>query len=239
VPDSPTFTSLLDDAALLSMEYQLHSIDVLGEVSWRFDLTEPVFRYDGAEQRSTSTFHLLGTAAPGPSSWLWAWEGDWPGCVPEVRELCASVRDFGRRNDISLLTEPEIPFVALPGSPSDPNLAAFMFADAAKAISDTWTASTADIGRGTRAAFLVEHPDFQLPPDEPERVSRTLRRYVMDPPRTITDHRRALHSYAVRRGGLTAEFNADRSKLRIASPQGEAVIEFRPDGLVKAMSSSL
>jgi hypothetical protein len=237
VPESPTFTGLLHDAALYSMEHQLHSIDVLGRHSWRVDVAEAWLRFDGAEQRTTTRLHVIGTAAPGPRSWLWAWAG-WPGCAPEALELAESVRDFGRRNDIPLLTEPEIPFSELPGTPGDANLAAFTVLDAVKEVGGSWTAYTTDFGGGTRGAFLVEHPDFQLPPPEPERVMRILKRYVTDPPRTITDHRRALHSYATRRG-LAAEVDEHRSKLKIVGPGLEVIIGFRPDGVVSAMSSTL
>jgi hypothetical protein len=180
--------------------------------------------------------HVLGTAAPGPRSWLWAWDG-WPGCAPEALELAGSVRDFGRRHGISLLTEAEIPFADLPGSWSEPNLVAFLFVDVAKVVGDTWTGYTADLGRGTRGAFLVEHPDFTLPPPTAESVRNVVNRFMVDPPRTVTDHRRALHSYAIRRG-LGVELNADRSKMRITGPGIEVVVAFRPDGLINAMTSS-
>ena len=68
MPESPTFTNLLDDAALYSMEHQLHSIDVLGRHSWQMDVAEAWLRFDGPEQRTTSRLHVLGTAAPGPRS---------------------------------------------------------------------------------------------------------------------------------------------------------------------------
>ena len=45
-------------------------------------------------------------------------------------------------------------------------------------------------------------------------------------------------SYAVRRG-LHAEFTTDRSTLRITGPDVEVVIALRPDGLVKAVTSSM
>ena len=44
-----------------------------------------------------------------------------------------------------------------------------------------WTGYTTDLGRGTRGSFLVEHPDFALPPATAQSVRRTVQRFVMDP----------------------------------------------------------
>jgi hypothetical protein len=60
-----------------------------------------------------------------------------------------------------------------------------------------WTSYTGDAGGGTRAAFLIEHPDFALPPPFGPRVMRVLQEGLE---LGITDHRRAVQSYAVGRG---------------------------------------
>lgn len=231
-----TIAGVLDDGALLSLEYQMRSRDVLGDHDWRFDLEAGEFHFVGAETRTTTRMHVLGTAAPGPRSWLWAW-GGWPGCAPAALELAGAVRDFGHRHGIAVLTEEEVPFADVPGAWSEPNLVAFLFADVAKVVGDVWTTYTVDLGRGTRGAFLIEHPDFALPPPSADSVRRILKRFMTEPPHTVTDHRRALHGYAVRRG-LDAEFNGDRSQMRITGADVEVVVGFRPDGLANAMSSS-
>lgn len=69
----PTLVGLLDDAALLSFEYQLRPADVLDEPSYSVDLSAQRFEFTGAYPRSCTRVHLLGTAAPSAGSWLWSW----------------------------------------------------------------------------------------------------------------------------------------------------------------------
>lgn len=64
----PTLAMLLDDAALFSLEHQLHLTDVAGDHAWSVDLDVPEFRCTGATPRTCSV-HLLGSAAPGLQSW--------------------------------------------------------------------------------------------------------------------------------------------------------------------------
>ncbi|TDB97343.1 hypothetical protein E1267_39945 [Nonomuraea longispora] len=89
----PTFTNLLDDAALPS----------------------------------------LGSAAPGPRSWLWAWANP-SGFPPEVAAASATLRDFGQRHGIPELASAEVPFDALPRTPGEPAFAAAPLTEAAKAV---------------------------------------------------------------------------------------------------------
>jgi Family of unknown function (DUF6882) len=231
----PTLIELLDDAALLSFEHQLHLGDVLGDHSWQVDLAAPVFEFTGAQPRTCTRFHLLGSAAPGPQSWLWGWAN--PAGYPEpVVGLAAYVRDFGRQHGIPELAEPEVPFHALPGSPSDPTLVAGIMTEAAKAAANNWTSYTGEVGGGTRAAFLIEHPDFRLPPPEPPRLMRILQQSLAELP--LTDHRRAFHAYAVRRG-LGAAFSSDGTQLAITGPGFNATVHFGPDGRIVNISASL
>jgi len=48
---SPTLTGLLDDAALLPFEHQLHLADVLGEHSYSVDLRGQRLEFTGARPR--------------------------------------------------------------------------------------------------------------------------------------------------------------------------------------------
>jgi hypothetical protein len=182
--------------------------------------------------------HFLGTAAPGPGSWLWAWEGPSDGYEPEILRMARQLRDYGRRHDIALLAQSEVPFAEVPGAPGSPNLVAFTFIDAAKVIADNWTGYTCELGGGTRAAFIVEHPEFRLPPADPERVMRVLRTFVTKPPAGITDHRRALRSYAVRRG-LGVTFDGSGARVRVTVADLEVVIGFGAGGTPSEMTSSL
>jgi hypothetical protein len=104
-------------------------------------------------------------------------------------------------------------------------------------IADNWTGYTCELGGGTWAAFIVEHPEFRLPPATPERVMRVLRTFVTKPPAGITDHRRALQSYAVRRG-LGVDFDGDQARSQVTLPGLEVVIGFGPGGTPREMTSS-
>ncbi|MFC5829428.1 DUF6882 domain-containing protein [Nonomuraea insulae] len=228
-----TFTDLLDDAALLSLEHQIHLEELLAEHSWHVDLQQQRFEFTGSRTLTCTGFHLLGSAAPGPGSWLWAWANP-SGFPPAVVAASARLRDFGRQHGIPELASAEVPFSALPGAPTEPHLAAGLLTEAAKAVTGHWSSYNGDAGGGTRAAFLVEHPDFHLPPPEPARVMRVIQQALAG--LRLTDHRRVLHSYAGKRG-LGAEFGRDQARL--SGPGFEAVVDFDEHGRVAHIKASL
>ncbi|TMR96218.1 DUF6882 domain-containing protein [Nonomuraea basaltis] len=235
MPDSLTFTNLLDDAALLSLEHQLHLEEVLADHSWNADLQEQRFEFTGSRTITCTRFHLLGSAAPGPRSWLWAWAN--PSGFPDsLVAASATLRDFGQRHGIAELGSPEVPFDALPGSPAEPHLAAGLLTEAAKAVTGHWTSYNGDAGGGTRVAFLVEHPEFRLPPPEPTRVMRVIQQAIAG--LSLRDHRRALHSYAVKRQ-LGAEFGPDHATLSLTGPGLEAAVDFDASGRVAGIKATL
>jgi hypothetical protein len=98
-----------------------------------------------------------------------------------------------------------------------------MLTDAAKIVSGRWTAYNGEVGGGTRVAFLVEHPEFRLPPPEPARTMRVLQQALAE--LRLTDHRRAVHSYAVRRP-LDLTFAPDGSSCLLGGPGFEATVAF-------------
>ncbi|WP_203928350.1 DUF6882 domain-containing protein [Virgisporangium ochraceum] len=229
------FTDLTDDAALLSLEHQVHLEEVLGEHNWQVELSKPEFSFTGATPRTCTRMHLLGSAAPGPRSWLWAWANP-SGFHPEASRLSESLRDWGRRHDLALFAEPEVPFAELPGQPDEPHLAATFFIEAAKTLTGVWTHYNAPAGGGTRGGFLIEHPDFELPEPEPARVMRILQQGLAEIP--LTNHRRAFYSYAVRRG-MSAVFSDDRETLTITGPRFTAHVAFDDLGRVKDLQARL
>ncbi|WP_336088183.1 DUF6882 domain-containing protein [Nocardia sp. SSK8] len=217
-----TLSNLLDDAALYSFEHQLHLADVVGDRGWSVDLRAGRFTLTGDQPIECERMHLLGSAAPGPQSWLWSW-GNPAGYPETVTGLAQSVRETGIRYGISQLADVEVPFTALP-TPSDrPEAVVNTFMDAAKAISGVWTAYSGPVGGGTRAAFLIEHPLFQLPTPESPRVMRVLQQALTEFP--ITDHRRAVHSYANHRG-LTIEWSDDHRRATLTGPALNATLTF-------------
>lgn len=233
--DLHVFTDLTDDAALLSLEHQIHLSEVVGEHNWQVDLSKPEFSFSGATPRTCTRMHLLGSAAPGPRSWMWAWANP-SGFHPEATVLSQTLRDWGRRHNLSLLADAEVPFADLPGQPDDANDVAVFFLEVAKTLTTVFTHYTGPVGGGTRAAFLIEHPDFELPEPDPARVLRILQQGLAE--LQLTDHRRALYSYAARRG-LSAVFSDDRGLLTITGPRFRADVTFDEHGRVNDISASL
>jgi hypothetical protein len=226
---------LLDDAALMSFEHQLHLVEVLGDHQWEVNFQEQRFAFTGAHPLVCTRFHLLGSAAPGPQSWLWSWANP-TSYPPAVTALAASLRDFGQQHGIRELASGEIPFGSLPNSPTEPNQVAWFMAEAAKAVSGSWTSYVGDAGGGTRLAVLIEHPDLVLPPPAPTRIMRVLQQGAAELP--LYDHRRALHSYAMRRG-LGATFSTNYAQLQITGPGFGATVQFTDRGLIAAVSATL
>ncbi|WP_433323075.1 DUF6882 domain-containing protein [Spirillospora sp. CA-294931] len=221
-----TLANVLDDAAILSLEHQLHLQEVVGEHNWNVNLQEQRFDFTGGRALTCSRVHLLGSAAPGPESWLWAWANP-AGYPEELTALSGRVRDFGQRYGIRELASAEVPFNALPGGTDDPRFeparVAAMLLDAAKVVSGSWTSYHAEVGQGTRAAFLIEHPEFRLPAPAFPRVMRVLQQSVAELP--LTDHRRAVYAYAQRRQ-LAATFTPDHARLTLTGPDFTVNVDF-------------
>ena len=236
-----TLANVLDDAAILSLEHQVRLEEVVGEHDWYVNLQDGRFEFTGTRDLTCSRVHLLGSAAPGPGSWLWAWAN--PSGYPEpLTAHSARVRDFGQQHGIDHLAAAEVPFDALPGGPAEPRLeparVAGALLDAAKVVSGCWTSYHAEVGQGTRAAFLLEHPEFELPAPTFPRVMRVLQQSIAEVP--LRDHRRAVHSYA-RLRGLGAAFTPDHAKLTITGPDftiGVAFDEYNRVGEITARSGA-
>jgi hypothetical protein len=216
----PTFVDLQDDAALLSFEHQLHLSEVIGEHSWEVDLEVPRFAFTGEHPVTATAMHLLGSAAPGPRSWLWAWANP-TGYRQEVIWLSEQLRDFGKQYGIPQLSEPEVPFDDLPGSPTDPAQVASLMMEAAKAVSKRWTGYQGSVGGGTRVGMLIEHPTFVLPAPEGPRVARVLQQGLME--LRFNEHRRGFRAYALNRGLRLQE---NETQLFVEGPAFTATVHF-------------
>src|SRR5690349_908565 len=109
----------------MSFEHQERMISVLGEHQWEATFRPPSLIFVAGRAFECTRFHVLGSAAPGPRSWLWSWANEAADYSDEVVELAASVRDYGVAHGIGLLAEGEVPFAELPGSPDDPGRVAW------------------------------------------------------------------------------------------------------------------
>src|SRR5690606_2263267 len=157
--------------------------------------------------------------------------------IPEpVTALSASLRDFGAQHGIAELARPEIPFDALPQAQGAPNAVAGVFLEAAKAVSGSWTSYTGDIGGGTRAAFLIEHPDFRLARPAPARVTGG-RQQGLGALR-LPGHRRALWSDPQRRG-ISAAVAPEAGSSRFSCPGFGATVTFDAHNRISSIQASM
>lgn len=232
MPTAPTFTDLLDDATLLSYEHLFHLQDVIGEGDWSADLFAPEFRFTGEPDIVCTGVHLLGSAAPGPRSWLWAWAN--PAGYPEqVTGLSLAVRQFGQEHGIRELTEPEVAFDALPGSPEDPAVVSMMMIRAVSVLSGRWTPGSVHAGGGTQAGFILEHPAFVLPDPDLARFMRVLQEGLNEP---HLDKRRAYSAYAERRG-LEVSVDPAGSHMQLSAPDFQVLVDFDELGRPSKLSA--
>jgi hypothetical protein len=229
----PTFLDLQDDAALVSFEHQLHLTDTVGVPPWEVDFAVPRFGFGGDRPMTASAVHLLGSAAPGPGSWLWSWANP-SGYREEVTRLAEQLRDFGEEHDIPELSEPEVPFDGLPGSPTEPARVASLMMEAAKAVTKRWTGYQGPVGGGTRIGMLIEHPAFLLPEPEGPRVTRVLQQGLAE--LRFSDQRRAFRAYAVDRGLRLRE---NDTQLDIEGEGFSVTVQFTGNNLVSAMSANM
>jgi hypothetical protein len=227
-----TFAGLQDDAALLSLEHQLRLYDQVGLAAWATNLDEASFtltRDDGTSVACTDV-QLLGSAAPGPQSWLWAWANP-SGYREEVLLAANEAREFGVQFGIAELATAEVPFDALPGAPTEPAVVASYMMEATKAVTGRFTGYQGPVGGGTRAAFLIDHPDFRLPEPEGPRISRVLQQGLAE--LRFHDQRRGVDSYARRRGLAVTH---DGPLTQIAGHGLTVEIRFNDQNLFSAMS---
>ena len=229
----PTFSDLQDDAALLSLEHQIHLMDTVGIPPWEVDFAVPRFGFGGDKPLTASAVHLLGSAAPGPRSWLWSWANP-SDYRPEVTRLAEQLRDFGKEHGIPELTEPEVPFDDLPGSPTEPAQVASLMMEAAKAVTKRWTGYQGPVGGGTRIGMLIEHPSFVLPAPEGPRVSRVLQQGVAE--LRFHDQRRGFRSHAQNRGLRLQE---NDTQLHIEGPTFTVTANFNEHNLMTAMTVNM
>ncbi|CAM3740463.1 DUF6882 domain-containing protein [Kibdelosporangium persicum] len=227
-----TFADLQDDAALLSLEHQLRLFDQVGLAAWSTNLDEARFeltRDDGTTVACTDV-QLLGSAAPGPRSWLWSWANP-TGYRDEVLLAANEARKFGEQHGIAELATAEVPFDALPGAPTDPAVVASHMMEVTKAVTGRFTGYQGPVGGGTRAAFLIDHPDFRLPGPEAPRISRVLQQGLTE--LSFHDQRRGVDSYARRRGLAVTH---DGPRTHIAGPGLTVDIRFTEQNLFGGMS---
>lgn len=201
--------SLVDGAAVLSTEQQAHVARVLGQRSWQFDALRSTLTFSGPGlEPIVSRAHFVGSAAPGPSTWLWAWQNlnDYPEATIALAER---VRQLGERYGVAELTRAEIPL--------DPTLPERLVL-AATYLTGVYPHWSGPVAGGTRALLLMEHPLLLLP--APTRASALGAVGDALASGLVVDHRHAVASYAQVRGVTTHEVAPDVLQLALADGPG-------------------
>ncbi|OIH95169.1 DUF6882 domain-containing protein [Curtobacterium sp. MCBA15_001] len=185
--------ALITDGVFLAHEAQLAMADRLGDHDhWDVDLAAGEFRITGP-QPATFPVQLLGSAAPGPRSWLWGW-GNPTQFAPQVLTAALTTRAFGEQHDVPELVQAEVPFGD--GGPEAGYELGWSLSIAARLASGTWFSYSGEVGGGTRVWMLLEGMLF-----DPPSVPRMLRVFG-EALQTIevNDHRRAVGTWAQLRG---------------------------------------
>lgn len=190
---------LLDDGSLIAMDAGFRFGDVIGPgtpygegFGLRLSRHSVVFTGTGGE--FVVRAHFIGSAASGPGSWMWGWNNV-NGFPDEVCARAGALRAFGERYRIPELTTAEIPLA------TDALSTANRFAVVATLLGDRLPSYVADLGGGTIAVFLLEHPQLALAPLTTPRVMSVLQATAAEG--HIRDWPRAVGQYAAFRG-LTA-----------------------------------
>lgn len=219
--DVPALQDLVDDAAFLSHEHQLHLTDLHGDDAWAADLTTGVFTFTAPDGgTATCRLQFLGTAAPGPGTWMWAWQN-----VNGFPEAVLTAAESTRRTGLREAAEPELPLA---------DDLAHRLALAAKAVTGSFAHYSAPVGGGTRAWFLLDDADLALPAPSVPRVVRTLSEGLLSV--TVVDHRRAVASYASARGLPAVEDGTGAVVLDV--PDGTVTVRFDERGRIAGISAS-
>jgi hypothetical protein len=223
---SPGLAALVDDGVFLTLEAQLQLADEVGDHSWGVDLAAGEFRFEG-ERPATHPVQLLGSAAPGPRSWLWGWAN--PSGYPEaVLRAGVAARDLGAQYGIPELASPEVSFDVEERDDVEPGYAlAYDLSIAARVASRTWFGYSGQVQGGTRVWMLLEGRELAAP--DVLRVSRVIAEGLTST--TVTDHRRAVGSYAALRG-----LPWDGALLQL--PNGEVTVEFDELGRIANLAAT-
>lgn len=220
--DSPTtLADLVDDAIFLSTETQAFIDETWGGLGWNVDMSGPSFVFASAPP-TVLRAHFVGSAAPGPNSWLWAWNN--VNGFPEASvALAANIRD--EWPDLRETTTAELPL-----EHDDLPLRLTL---AAKTASGRFAHVDVDAGNGTRIWILLQGAEVEaLPVLTVPRLLRVLSEGISTT--AVADHRRALDSYA-RMRPLELAWTGDVAT--IALPDGAVAVTLDAEGRIGSMSA--
>ncbi|GAA3565390.1 hypothetical protein GCM10022197_21490 [Microlunatus spumicola] len=221
-----SLTDVLDDGAVVSVERQRRLAELLGEGGpyadrWDVDLATGVLRFGGRAGTLETPAHLVGSAAPGPGTWMWGWSNV-NGFPPPVVARAAAVRDFGARFGLAELTAPETPLRG------EPRQDAVEYAMVAGLVNGGLPHYTADAGNGTVVAFVLDEPQASLPAPSCATAATVIGEALMG---GVVNHRRAVTAYAELRG-----FGLEQAGDEVVLQAGDGRLVVRFDGLGRVAS---
>lgn len=220
---------LLIDAAIVSVDAQANLDDRLeGAGLIGIDLAQGTAQFGHGDQVTLQAVpYFLGSAAPGPGTWLWGWENvnGYPAAAVAAAER---TRAYGEEVGVAELTQAELP---LDGR--TPAEVAVPLATAASYACGGLPVWALDAGGGTIVAFLLDHEDLRLPPAEGPRVARVLAQALGT---GLADPRRSVLAYARYRSLDAVE---DGPNVRVSTVNGDLTVEFDDAGRPTGVSGSL
>ncbi|MGO1972917.1 MAG: DUF6882 domain-containing protein [Propionibacteriaceae bacterium] len=187
---------VVDDAYLLSIDRVRDVLDVVeGDDSpyagnFQVDLDTQTYTFIGRETLEAK-LHFIGSAAPGPKSWVWGWHNI-NGFPDAAVASSGQVREFGERFGLSELTSTEVPLL------SEPRIDARVYGAVAGLICGGLPTYLVPVGGGSVATMLLDAPQFAPGAPSIIRAATVLPEAAQDG--VISDWRRALGAYAQRRG---------------------------------------
>lgn len=227
-----TLTDVLDDAVFISAERQRRLAEIVGREGpygdhWDVDLDAGVLTFSGRGGSLETPAHVIGTAAPGPGSWMWGWHNV-NGFPDAVVARSAQVRELGTWFGIADLTAPEVPLRG------EPRQDAVEYATVAGLVNGGFPHYTVEVGAGTIVAFLVEDPSAALPAPSTATAVTVISEALRGG--GVQDHRRALAAYAELRGLGLEQAGRD---AELVGPDGRATVVFDELGRITSIDGTL
>ena len=217
--DSEFFVAWVDNGAFASLEAQIVFEETVGTIDrWNADLAAGEVSFESGGTTRVMKAQVLGSAAPGPQSWLWSWANS--SISQDATSVAQQLRSYGEQHGVSEFVSAELPL----GGRGDGDELWKRIAIAAGAMYPEWrTYFPAPIGGGSIAPLLVRHSDLELPTLEIPRLIRVLTQglqYV-----EIANASRAISAYAAARD-IPILWEANVGTLTL--PDGHVMVTLDP-----------
>lgn len=216
--ESPLFTKLVDLGAMLSHEHQLVAQERIAEHGFQFDMARGVVAFTGPRPFE-APMHILGSAAPGPRSFLWSWANEASGIPPALTAVASQLREFGATHGVPEFSQPELPFAE--GTDGVVTWSRLAIA-ATKAKGSVRTFVPAPAPGGTVVLVLVDSPEFALPAPDAARTMRVITETLAAT--ALSTHSNAVYWYATERG-IPVDWNGGSPVLTLPGARLEVMVD--------------